>query len=58
MVIRFAIAPRTRSVEHEVGPAEGAIGACRLVPDRDVRRDLTEDREESTAKAHGGSTAF
>src|ERR1700740_24107 len=30
-----------RSVENEVGPAEGAIGACRLVPDRDVRRDLT-----------------
>src|SRR6516164_4573011 len=30
-----------RSVEKEVGPAEGAIGACRLVPDRDVRRDLT-----------------
>src|SRR5271167_2653189 len=30
-----------RSVEDEVGPAEGAIGACRFVPDRDVRRDLT-----------------
>ena len=30
-----------RSVEDELGPAEGAIGACRLVPDRDVRRDLT-----------------
>src|SRR4029079_2740758 len=28
-----------RSVEDELGPAEGAIGACRLVPDRDVRCD-------------------
>ena len=30
-----------RSVEDEIGPAEGAIGSCRLVPDRDVRRDVT-----------------
>src|SRR6516165_12014830 len=30
-----------RSVKDEVGPAEGAVGAYRLVPDRDVRRDLT-----------------
>ena len=27
-------------VEDEVGSAEGAIGACRLVPHRNVRRDL------------------
>jgi len=29
-----------RSVEDEVGPAEGAIGARRLVPDWDVRGDV------------------
>src|ERR1700685_4350392 len=28
-------------VEDEIGAAEGAIGACRLVPDRDVRGYLT-----------------
>jgi hypothetical protein len=28
-------------VEDKVGAAEGAIGACRLVPHRDVRCDLT-----------------
>src|ERR1700747_2675897 len=30
-----------RSVVHAVGPADGGMGLCRLVPDRDVRRDLT-----------------
>jgi len=46
-----------RSVEDEVGPAEGAIGACRLVPDRDMRRDLTvhQPLEQSDRAINGVS---
>jgi hypothetical protein len=32
-----------RSVENEVGPAEGAIGACRLVPNGLLQIDLVRE---------------
>src|ERR1700722_3995250 len=42
-------------IEDEVGPAEGAIGARRLVPDRDVRCDLTvhQPLEQPDRAIHG-----